>query len=52
MAVLLALGVMNIAWMVCVALVVLVQKVLPPKAAFDIPFALAVVGLGVATLAA
>jgi predicted metal-binding membrane protein len=51
MAVLLALGVMNIAWMALVALAVLVQKLLPPKAALDIPFALAIVALGIATLA-
>jgi predicted metal-binding membrane protein len=42
-----ALGVMSVAWMLVIALLVLVQKALPAKAAIDIPLALAIVGLGV-----
>jgi predicted metal-binding membrane protein len=51
MLVLLAVGVMNIAWMVVVAIVVLVQKVLPPKAALDVPVALAIIALGIGVVA-
>jgi predicted metal-binding membrane protein len=50
MVMLLALGVMSIAWMAVVAGLVLWQKVLPPTAAVDVPLALAIVGLGVLTL--
>ena len=46
MAILVALGVMSIAWMSAVAVVVLVQKLLPPRAVLDIPVALAILGLG------
>jgi predicted metal-binding membrane protein len=46
MAMLVALGVMSLAWMAVVAVLVLAQKVLPPKALVDIPLALAIVGLG------
>jgi predicted metal-binding membrane protein len=42
-----ALGVMSITWMSVIALLVLAQKVLPPKAAIDVPLAVAIVGLGV-----
>jgi predicted metal-binding membrane protein len=51
MLVLLAVGVMNIAWMAVVAIVVLVQKVLPPKAALDVPAALAIIALGIGVVA-
>jgi predicted metal-binding membrane protein len=47
MAVLLALGAMSVTWMALVAVVVLVQKLLPPRAALDVPVALAIVGLGI-----
>jgi predicted metal-binding membrane protein len=47
MLMLVALGVMSVAWMLVIALLVLVQKALPAKAAIDIPLALAIVGLGV-----
>ncbi len=47
MLVLLALGVMNVGWMAAVALAVLAEKVLPPKAALDIAFALSIVALGI-----
>src|SRR5262245_27472804 len=47
MVMLIALGVMNIAWMLAVAVVVAVQKLVPAKAAVDVPIALAIVGLGI-----
>ncbi len=46
MLMLVVLGVMNIAWMLAIAAVVVVQKLLPSKAAIDVPIALAIVGLG------
>jgi predicted metal-binding membrane protein len=46
MAMFVALGVMNIAWMVVVTAVVLAQKLLPPRAAIDVPLALAIVAVG------
>jgi len=47
MLVLVALSVMSVAWMSVIAVVVLAQKVLPAKAAIDLPVALAIVGLGI-----
>ena len=47
MAVMLALGVMSVTWMSVTAILVLGQKLLPPKAAIDVPLALAIMGLGV-----
>ena len=47
MVVLLALGVMSITWMAVVAALVLAQKLLPPRAALDVPVALAIIGLGI-----
>jgi predicted metal-binding membrane protein len=47
MLMLVALGVMSVTWMSVIALLVLVQKVLPSKAAIDVPLALAIVGLGI-----
>jgi predicted metal-binding membrane protein len=47
MVMLVALGVMSVNWMSVVAAIVLAQKLLPPKAAFDVPLALAIVGLGI-----
>jgi predicted metal-binding membrane protein len=47
MAVLVALGVMSVTWMSVIAVLVLAQKLLPAKAAIDVPLALAIVGLGV-----
>jgi predicted metal-binding membrane protein len=46
MLMLVALSVMNVTWMAVVAALVLAQKLLPPKAAIDLPLALAIVGLG------
>jgi predicted metal-binding membrane protein len=47
MATLVALGAMSLAWMSVVAVVVLAQKLLAPRAAIDVPLALAIVALGV-----
>jgi len=50
MLMLVAFGVMSIAWMSVVAVLVLAQKLLPAKAAFDVPLALAIVALGIVIL--
>jgi predicted metal-binding membrane protein len=47
MATLVALGVMSVTWMSVTAILVLAQKLLPPKAAVDVPLALAITGLGI-----
>jgi predicted metal-binding membrane protein len=47
MLILVAVSVMNIGWMLVITLLVVAQKLLPAKAAFDVPLALAIVGLGV-----
>jgi predicted metal-binding membrane protein len=47
MLILVALGVMSVTWMAVIAVLVLAQKLLPAKAAFDVPLALAIVGLGI-----
>ncbi len=47
MAILVALSVMSLAWMSVIAVLVLAQKLLPVKAAVDVPLALAIVGLGI-----
>jgi predicted metal-binding membrane protein len=46
MAMLVALGVMNLFWMALIAVLTCTQKLLPAKAAFDVPLALAIVWLG------
>jgi predicted metal-binding membrane protein len=46
MLLLVALGVMNLTWMSVIAVLVLAQKLLPPRAAVDVPLALGIVGLG------
>ena len=46
MAVLVALGVMSLVWMSVVAVVGCAQTLLPPRAAIDVPLALALIGLG------
>jgi predicted metal-binding membrane protein len=43
----LALGVMSVAWMAVISVLVLAQKLLPPRAAVDVALALAIIGLGV-----
>jgi predicted metal-binding membrane protein len=52
MLMLVALGVMNIAWMAVIAVLVVAQKLLPAKAAIDVPLAVAIVGLGILILIA
>ena len=47
MLILVALGVMSVTWMSVIAVLVLAQKLLPAKAAIDVPLALAIVGLGI-----
>lgn len=47
MVMMVAISVMSITWMAAVALLVLAQKLLPPKAAIDVPLALAIVGFGI-----
>ena len=46
MALLVALGVMSLLWMSVVAVLACAQKLLPAKAAIDVPLALALIGLG------
>jgi predicted metal-binding membrane protein len=47
MLILIALSVMSIAWMAIIAVLVVAQKLVPGKAALDVPLALAIAGLGV-----
>src|ERR671911_1557149 len=47
MVMLVALGVMSVTWMFVIAVLVLAQKLLPAKAAIDVPLAVAIVGLGI-----
>jgi predicted metal-binding membrane protein len=47
MAMLVALGVMSVTWMAVIAVLVTAQKLLPPRAALDVPLALAIVAFGV-----
>jgi predicted metal-binding membrane protein len=47
MGLLVALGVMSVTWMSVIAALVLVQKLLPPNAAIDVPLGLAIVGVGI-----
>ena len=47
MLMLVALGVMRVIWMAVIAVLVLAQKLLPAKAAIDVPLALGIVGLGI-----
>lgn len=46
MLLLVATGVMSLAWMTVIAAVAFIQKALPANAVVDVPFALAIVGLG------
>jgi predicted metal-binding membrane protein len=52
MLLLVVLGVMSVSWMCVVAVLVLAQKLLPARAAVDVPLALGIVGLGVLVLVA
>jgi predicted metal-binding membrane protein len=47
MLVLVVLSVMSIAWMSAIAIVILAQKLLPARAAIDVPLSLAILGLGI-----
>jgi predicted metal-binding membrane protein len=47
MVVLVALGVMSVAWMVVIAGLIFAQKLLPPRASIDVSVALAIVGTGI-----
>jgi predicted metal-binding membrane protein len=47
MLMLVALGVMSVTWMAVIAVLVLAQKLMPAKAAVDVPLALAIIGLGI-----
>jgi predicted metal-binding membrane protein len=47
MLILVAVGVMSIAWMSVIAALILAQKLLPPKAALDVALALAIIGFGI-----
>jgi predicted metal-binding membrane protein len=50
MVMLVALGVMSVAWMSVIAVLVLAQKLLPARATIDVPLAIAIIGLGVLIL--
>ena len=52
MVVLVALGVMSVAWMAVVAAAILAQKLLPPRPWLDVPLALALVGVGMLVVVA
>jgi len=52
MLVLVVVGVMSVSWMTVIAVLVLAQKLLPAKAAIDVPLALAMAGLGIVTIVA
>lgn len=43
---------MSITWMAVIAVLVTFQKLLPARAAIDVPLVLALVGLGIISLAA
>jgi predicted metal-binding membrane protein len=47
-----ALGVMSLVWMIVIAVLVLAQKLMPPRAAVDLPVALAIIGFGIWILVA
>jgi predicted metal-binding membrane protein len=52
MAMLVALDVMSLLWMSVVAVLACAQKLLPAKAAIDVPLALAIVGFGLVIIIA
>ncbi len=52
MLVLLATGAMSITWMCLIAVLVIGQKLVPPRALLDVPLALTLVGLGIALVVA
>ncbi len=52
MLVLVAVSIMSIAWMCVIAVAVVAEKLVSPRAAIDVPLALAIVALGVLILSA
>lgn len=52
MVMMVALGAMSVTWMAVIAVIVVAQKLWPPRAVIDVPLALAVVGLGLFILIA
>lgn len=52
MLLLLALGAMSVAWMSAIAVLVLVQKLLPPRRTVDVALALPIVAFGIVILTA
>ena len=52
MVMLVALGVMSVTWMLLIAALVFGQKLLPARAALDVPLALAIIALGIVIMAA
>jgi predicted metal-binding membrane protein len=52
MVILVSLGLMSITWMSVITVLVLIQKLLPARAAIDVPIALAIVSLGLLITAA
>jgi predicted metal-binding membrane protein len=52
MLVLLAFGLMSVSWMAVITAITVAQKLLPPKAAIDVPLALAIVSFGVLIIVA
>jgi len=52
MLMLIAVGMMSVTWMSVVAVLVVAQKVLPPRTSVDVPLALAIVTLGILILLA
>jgi predicted metal-binding membrane protein len=47
MLMLVALSIMSVSWMSMIAVLIVAQKLLPPRAAIDVPLGLAIVGLGI-----
>ena len=52
MLMLVALGVMSVTWMALIGILIVAQKLLPPRGAVDLPLSLAIVGLGILILVA
>ena len=52
MLMLVTLGVMSVTWMAVIAVLAVAQKLLPAKAAIDVPLAVAILGLGLLILIA
>src|SRR5216110_3198628 len=52
MVMLVALGAMSVPWMLVIATLVFAQKLLPAKAAIDVPLAIAIVALGILIISA